>query len=107
MGKVTSIGIPDSADLPKFRTTYGETLEGGTVIDLVAEGDELRLCHWDGKQVLVVPYFSQGNVVYRPPKLTPSLREAIRFPARRSITAPCARFSMTRLLFSNVGASKA
>lgn len=79
--KSPDIGIPDSADPPTFRTTYGETLEDCTVIDLVAEGDELRLCHWDGKQVLVVPYFSQGNVVYRPPKLTPSLREAIRFPA--------------------------
>ncbi|HMK22287.1 MAG TPA: hypothetical protein VK466_08120, partial [Terriglobales bacterium] len=73
--------VPNSGAPPRFRLTYGEILEDGTVADVVAEDDELLLCRWDGKQVVVLPYVDLGSVVYGPPKVAPSVRHAVRFPS--------------------------
>ena len=50
---------------------------------------------WDGKRALVVPFLDRGDIVYRPPALAPSLRQAIRFP-----TAPV-RYGSLRVLFED------
>lgn len=92
------IGTANSSDRPQFRTTYGEILQDGTVIDLVADGDKLGVCYFDGTQAHVVPQIPSGNIVYQPPKLTPSLRQAIRFPS-----AP-ADYGCLRSLFGDISA---
>jgi hypothetical protein len=76
---------------PSLRTTSGELLRDGTVVDLVIEEDRLMLCHFDGTESVVVPYLEFDNAVYSPPRLEPSLFSALRFPNRpleyRSLTA--------------------
>jgi hypothetical protein len=68
------------------RTTYGETLPNGTIIDLVqsADRDKLDLLSWDGKEVRIRPAIESGGISYCPPDLHPSVRAAVRFPAGAS-----------------------
>lgn len=70
---------------PSLRTTCGEMLPDGTVIDLVFEEGRLMLCHFDGRESVVVPYFEFDNTVYSPPRLEPSLFTALRFPTGRPL----------------------
>jgi hypothetical protein len=65
---------------PRVITTSGEILPDGTIVELVAAGHNLLLCHWDGKQHFVLPCLDVGNIVYTPPRLEPSLYSAFRFP---------------------------
>jgi hypothetical protein len=65
---------------PKLITTCGETLPDGTILDLVATVGQLSLCHWDGKQNIVLPCLDFDSVVYIPPRLEPSIYSAVRFP---------------------------
>jgi hypothetical protein len=67
---------------PQERTTYGETLTNGTILDLVDAGDRdgLTLLFWDGKRTLVRPVINCDGISYHPPILHPSIRAAIRFP---------------------------
>lgn len=69
------------ARTPKVRTTFGEILPDRTVLDLVVVDDQLLLCHYDGMQHLVLPYFESGNIVYAPPRLESNLYGALKFPA--------------------------
>jgi hypothetical protein len=71
---------PNSAPRPHFQQTYGEVLPDATIVDLVAEGKDLLLCHYDGTRTVVLPYLDLGNIVYSPPRLAPSIRKAVRFP---------------------------
>ena len=67
---------------PQERTTYGEILPNGTILDLVDAGDRdgLSLLSWDGKHTLVRPVINCDGISYHPPRLHPSIRAAIRFP---------------------------
>jgi hypothetical protein len=63
-------------------TAYGQVLSDGRVIDLVAPADAktLEIIIWDRQQTIVVPKLEHEGMVYRPPKLHPSIRAALRFP---------------------------
>ena len=77
-----SVPEPDPfARTPRVRTTFGEILPDRTALDLVVVDDQLQLCHYDGMQPLVQPYFEFGNIVYAPPRLEPSLSGGLKFPA--------------------------
>lgn len=68
---------------PRVRTTCGEILPDGTVVDLVARADQERLdlLYWDGKgKPLISPATNRGSIIYYPPDLHPSVREAVTFP---------------------------
>jgi hypothetical protein len=75
-------GTTNSTAKPQERTTYGEVLKNGTILDLVDTGDRdgLSLLSWDGKHTLVRPVIDCGGISYHPPHLHPSIRAAIRFP---------------------------
>jgi hypothetical protein len=75
-------GTTDFRTKPQERTTYGETLRNGTILDLVDAGDrdELSLLSWDGKNTLIRPVIDCDGISYHPPILHPSIRAAIRFP---------------------------
>ena len=64
------------------RTTYGETLPNGMIVDLVEAPDQdaLNLLSWDGKQILIRPVVECGGISYRPPQLHPTILSAMRFP---------------------------
>lgn len=70
--------------LNKFRsrTTCGETLPDGRVVDLVAstQHEQLELILWDGDQQVIVPRLEQDSAIYRAPDLDASIRRAVRFP---------------------------
>jgi len=94
----SSVTVPNPPESPQFRTTCGEILGDGTVIDLVNEGDRLFLVHWDGREAVIVPYLNHGDVVYTPPRLALSLYQAVRFPG-----API-DFGSLRTLFHDTSA---
>ncbi|HEX6505808.1 MAG TPA: hypothetical protein VF011_21405 [Terriglobales bacterium] len=92
---------------PTVRTSCGEVLRDGSVLDLVADGDRLMLCHWDGSEFLIVPYFESDGVVYRPPTVQPSLYRAMRFPASAlEYGSRPALFEDTSKIFKQWGASQ-
>jgi hypothetical protein len=67
----------------RVRITCGETLPNGTIIDLVSAADRegLDVLSWDGKQEpLIAPAIDCGGVVYHPPDLDVTVREAMTFP---------------------------
>jgi hypothetical protein len=83
------IALDDSGGIAKFtanprvRVTCGETLQNGTTLDLVAAAgrDGLDLLSWDGKErPSIAPAFNCDGVVYEPPDLHPSVRDAMTFP---------------------------
>jgi hypothetical protein len=71
------------AAIPRVRVTCGETLENGQILDLVAAADRdgLDLLCWDGeKEPVIQPAFACDSIVYQPPDVHPSVREAMTFP---------------------------
>ncbi len=66
-----------------MRSTVGERLPDGTVLEPVAVGDQLQVCRYSGGQVVVEPLYKDGNVIYLPPQLDPTLYAALRFPHRQ------------------------
>ena len=72
---------PNSDARPRFQESFGEILPDESIMDLVAEGNDLLLCHYDGSRTVVLPQLDFGNIVYSPPRLAPSLRKAVRFPS--------------------------
>jgi hypothetical protein len=78
-----SRGIAKFAANPRVRITSGETLHNGTILDLVAAADRdgLDLLSWDGKeQSSIAPAFNCDGIVYGPPDLHATVREAMTFP---------------------------
>lgn len=68
---------------PRVRTTCGETLPNGTIVDLVAIADQERLglLVWDTKEKsFISPAIERGGILYYPPDLHQSIREAMIFP---------------------------
>src|SRR6202030_931569 len=67
---------------PRVLETCGEILPDGTVVDLVAADQErLDLLIWDGdEKPIIVPAINRGSILYHPPVLHPSVREAVTFP---------------------------
>jgi hypothetical protein len=75
------VGAGNFAPRPLIQTTYGKLLPNGTVIDLVATGDQLELLISDGKQKpFIAPQFECDGVVYQSPTLDVSVREGVTFP---------------------------
>src|SRR5579863_6091259 len=68
--------------MPQVRETCGEILPNGAIIDLVAgDPDGLNLLCSDGKEEPAIQQvIHRGDVVYQPPALHQSIREAITFP---------------------------
>jgi len=46
----------NSAVRARFQKTYGEVLPDDTIVDLVADGNDLLLCHYDGTRTVILPY---------------------------------------------------
>ena len=80
----------------RFRETCGEILRDSSILDLVSDGDRLLLCHWNGHQSVILPFLDRDGTVYRPPALSPSLRQALRFPAA------AVEYGSLRTLFSDI-----
>jgi hypothetical protein len=67
---------------PQVRITCGETLPDRVVIDLVALANQERLGLpvWEGNEKpIIAPAIESGGIVYEPPDLHPSVREAVTF----------------------------
>ncbi len=79
MPDVSSPDLDPFARIP-MRTTVGEVLDDGTVIDVIELDRKLVLIHSDGIQHDVVPQVACGDTIYAPPKLDPTLHEALTFP---------------------------
>jgi hypothetical protein len=67
----------------RTRVTFGERVSADCNIDLVAPTPtgELEIAVHNAGQTVIVPKFAHDGVIYIPPKLHPSVRSAIRFPA--------------------------
>ncbi len=66
---------------PGVRQTLGEILPGGVVYELVQSrsGHGVTLVRWDGQTYEIGPQFREGEIIYTPGYLHPSLLEATRF----------------------------
>jgi len=66
--------------------TSGEIFPDGTAIELVGTGsatdDKLNLLFWDGKTASIAPQVERDRLIYKPPNLHASVRQAIRLPRR-------------------------
>ena len=67
---------------PGVRQTFGEILPGGVVLEPVepSSGGRIELVRWDGANYEIGPQFKEGEIIYTPGYLHPSLREATRLP---------------------------
>jgi hypothetical protein len=63
-----------------MRFTPGEVLPDGTLIEPIDVDGTLKLLHSNGIQNDVVPQFDYGSTIFSPPQLSPTLRNAVRFP---------------------------
>jgi hypothetical protein len=72
----------DFKDRPRIRTTFGEILTTGVVIDVVgsSSGEGIELVRWDGRNYDIAPQFQDGSIIYKAGYLHPSLLAATRFP---------------------------
>jgi hypothetical protein len=78
-----SSGTATFRTAPLPRTTSGEVLENGIILDLVAaDRDALQILSWDksGKSSIAPVFDAGGGKLYGPPHVEPSVREAIMFP---------------------------
>jgi hypothetical protein len=68
---------------PGIRQTFGEILPGGVVIEQVESSSVggVELLRWDGENYEIAPQFKEGEIIYTPGYLHPSLREATRLPS--------------------------
>jgi hypothetical protein len=97
-----SRGTAKFAAIPRVRVTCGETLENGQILDLVAAADRdgLDLLCWDGQEEpLIQPAFACDSIVYQPPDVHPSIREAMTFPNGAS------EYGTTRDLFMKIASA--
>ena len=67
---------------PGVRQTFGDILLGGVVLEPVepSSGGRIELVRWDGANYEIGPQFKEGEIIYTPGYLHPSLREATRLP---------------------------
>ena len=67
---------------PGVRQTLGEILPGGVVYELVQSrsGRGVTLLRWHGQTYEIAPQFKEGEIIYTPGYLHPSLLEATRLP---------------------------
>lgn len=72
------------ASSPKIKTTSGEILSDGSILDVVENGDKLQLYHWDGEREIVGPLIERNNTIYQLTKVDPTLLGAIKFPSGRA-----------------------
>ena len=64
--------------------TFGEILPGGVVLELVesSSGRGVELLRWKAETCEVAPQFKEGEIIYTPGYLHPSLRVATRLATR-------------------------
>jgi hypothetical protein len=86
MESSSGVGADNFAPRPRGQITYGTRLPDGAILDLVDAGDRdaLSVLSWDGKEILIRPLMNRGGIVYQPPRLHPSIRQAMRFPSGAS-----------------------
>lgn len=72
----------NSQGWPGIRQTFGEILPGGVVYEPVHSPSEraVKLLRWDGENYEIGPQFKEGEIIYTPGYLHPSLLEATRLP---------------------------
>lgn len=71
-----------SSEQPRTRITYGEVLPSGAVTDLLTarDRDGLNVVLSDGKARSIAPQVKHDGILYSPPSLDQSIRDAILFP---------------------------
>lgn len=77
-------GTFTSSSSPQLRTTSGEILADGSILDIVENGGKLQLYHWDGQREIVDAVIQRNNTIYQLPQVHRSLRDAIKFPSGRA-----------------------
>jgi hypothetical protein len=82
----------------QVRVSYGEILENGQAIELVASpsGDRLQLLYWGGKKFEIGFQVRCGDITYVAPFLDLSLLQAVRFPSG------AAEYGSAEELFTNI-----
>jgi len=81
----------------RVRQTFGESLPGGTVLEIVAADRRLDLLiSSPGKAAFTAPYYESSTTLYRPGSLDDSVLDTVTFP--RGIQP----YSSVRELFDNV-----